>query len=159
MFTVFYTSVSTGEPTTQNEVTELQASGFLATMTFEEKAGAQALRAAQRPAFIELLRSIERITINEPKKLVVTKLERLGRDAEDVLTTVRTLHKLDVEVVVLQLGRDGLMSPNGKTILTTLMAVAELGRPAATARRPDGSPEPDPAGFARKAASSLFRAA
>ena len=76
------------------------AAGFLATMTFEEKAssGGNMLRAAQRPAFVELLRSLERISSNEPKRLIVTRLERLGRDAEDILNTIRALHKLGVKL-------------------------------------------------------------
>lgn len=136
MFTVFYTNACGSDSQSQSEVSALQAAGFIPTMTFEEKPGptASMLRAGQRPAFADLLRSLERITVNQPKRLVVTRLERLGRDAEDILMTIRALHKLGCEVIILQLGREDLTSATGKTVLSTLIAVAELGRANAAPR-------------------------
>ena len=60
--------------------------------------------------------------------LVVSKLDRLGRDAPDVLATIKCLATLGVEVVVLQLGRLDLTSPAGKLMLAMLAAVAEMER-------------------------------
>ncbi|MET0546870.1 MAG: recombinase family protein [Caulobacterales bacterium] len=136
MFTVFYTNAAGGDSQSPGEASALQAAGFVPTMTYEEKPGPNAtmLRAGQRPAFAELLRSLERITVSQPKRLVVTRLERLGRDAEDVLVTIRALHKLGCEVIILQLGREDLTSATGKTVLSTLIAVAELGRANAAPR-------------------------
>ena len=136
MFTVFYTNACGADSATPSDAATIQAAGFLATMTFEEKPNpaGNMLRAAQRPAFIDLLRCLERITISEPKRLVVTRLDRLGRDAEDILTSIRALHKLGVEVTVLQLSREDLTSATGKTILATLIAIAELGTAAAAPR-------------------------
>lgn len=136
MFTVIYTNAGAADPQAQSDAAAIQAAGFLPTMTFEEKAssGGSMLRAAQRPAFVELLRSLERISSSEPKRLVVTRLERLGRDAEDILNTIRALHKLGVEVTVLQLSREDLTSATGKTILSTLVAIAELSRAAMAPR-------------------------
>ena len=59
---------------------------------------------------------------------MVSKLDRLGRDAPDVLATIKTLATLGVEVVVLQLGKLDLTSPAGKLMLAMLAAVAELER-------------------------------
>lgn len=59
---------------------------------------------------------------------MVSKLDRLGRDAPDVLTTIKALASLDVEVVVLQLGKLDLTSPAGKLMLAMLAAVAEMER-------------------------------
>jgi|JI10StandDraft_1071094.scaffolds.fasta_scaffold123495_2 DNA invertase Pin-like site-specific DNA recombinase len=156
MFTVVYTNAAGADPQAQSDAAAIQSAGFLATMTFEEKAspGGNMLRAAQRPAFVELLRSLERISSSEPKRLVVARLERLGRDAEDILNTIRALHKLGAEVTVLQLSREDLTSATGKTILSTLVAIAELSRAAMTPRaglapsapaagaRPAGAPVP-----------------
>lgn len=58
----------------------------------------------------------------------VAKLDRLGRDAQDVGTTVKLLAKRKVVVIVLQLGTLDLASPAGKMMLTMLAAVAEMGR-------------------------------
>ena len=60
--------------------------------------------------------------------VVVSKLDRLGRDAPDVLATIKTLASLGVEVVVLQLGKLDLTSPAGKLMLAMLAAVAEMER-------------------------------
>lgn len=60
--------------------------------------------------------------------LVVTKLDRLGRDAADVLATVRLLADMQVEVVVLQLGKTDLSSAAGKLLVMMLAAVAEMER-------------------------------
>lgn len=45
-------------------------------------------------------------------------------DAPDVLATIKTLAALDVEVVVLLLGKLDLTSPAGKLMLAMLAAVA-----------------------------------
>lgn len=60
--------------------------------------------------------------------LVVSKLDRLGRDAPDVLATIKSLAALHVEVTVLQLGKLDLTSPAGKLMLAMLAAVAEMER-------------------------------
>jgi len=60
--------------------------------------------------------------------LVVSKLDRLGRDAVDVMQTIRLLGDRNVKVVVLQLGSTDLTSAAGKLLLTMLAAVAEMER-------------------------------
>jgi DNA invertase Pin-like site-specific DNA recombinase len=60
--------------------------------------------------------------------ITVTKLDRLGRDAVDVLTTIRRLGELEVKVIVLQLGQLDLTSPARRIMLTMLAAVAEMER-------------------------------
>ena len=49
-------------------------------------------------------------------------------DAPDVLVTIKSLAALQVEVVVLQLGKLDLTSPAGKLMLAMLAAVAEMER-------------------------------
>ena len=58
----------------------------------------------------------------------MTKLDRLGRDAIDILTTVRRLSDLGCAVRVLQLGELDLTSSAGKMVLSALSAVAEMER-------------------------------
>lgn len=60
--------------------------------------------------------------------LVVSKLDRLGRDAPDVLVTIKSLAALHARVVVLQLGKLDLTSPAGKLMLAMLVGVAEMER-------------------------------
>lgn len=71
-------------------------------------------------------------------KLVVSKLDRLGRDAPDLLATFKSLATLDVEVVVLQLSKLDLTSPVGKLVLTMLAAVAEMERDLIVERTQEG---------------------
>lgn len=60
--------------------------------------------------------------------LVVTKLDRLGRNAMDVRATVEQLDKLGVRVHCLALGGVDLTSPAGKMTMQVIAAVAEFER-------------------------------
>lgn len=66
--------------------------------------------------------------IRKGETLVVSKLDRLGRDAIDVLQTVRQFGERGIKVVVLQLGNTDLTAPAGKLLLSMLAAVAEMER-------------------------------
>ena len=58
----------------------------------------------------------------------MSKLDRLGRDAKDVGTTIKALASRKIETIVRQLGKLDLVSPSGKLMLDTLAAVAEMER-------------------------------
>ena len=60
--------------------------------------------------------------------LVVTKLDRLGRDAVDVSTTVARLEKMGVRVHCLALGGVDLTSSAGKMTMNVINAVAQFER-------------------------------
>ena len=79
--------------------------------------------AVQRKAFSEMLSKIR-----DGETLVVAKLDRLGRDAIDVLQTVRALADRNIKVIVHQLGTTDLTSAAGKLLLSMLAAVAEMER-------------------------------
>jgi putative DNA-invertase from lambdoid prophage Rac len=66
--------------------------------------------------------------IRQDATLVVANLNRLRRDASDVLATVKALASLGVGVVVLQLGQLGMTSPAGRLMLSMHAAVAETER-------------------------------
>lgn len=59
---------------------------------------------------------------------MVAKLDRLGRDAQDVNATIKTMAKRKIEVIVLQLGKLDLTSSAGKLMLNMLAAIAEMER-------------------------------
>lgn len=59
---------------------------------------------------------------------MVAKLDRLGRDAQDVGATVKLLAARKIAVIVLQLGKLDLTSQAGKMMMTMLAAVAEMER-------------------------------
>ena len=120
-----YGRVSTGQQTTENQRLELEKAGYSieADFWFADEGVSGKVCAMQRPAFCLLLGKIRK-----GETLVVSKLDRLGRDAIDVLQTLRMLGDRGVKVVVLQLGNTDLTSAAGKLLLSMLAAVAEMER-------------------------------
>lgn len=125
MATFGYGRVSTGTQTTNNQRLEMAQSGYLIEpdFWFADEGVSGKVAASQRPAFKSMLAQIRK-----GETLVVSKLDRLGRDAVDVLQTVRQLGERDIKVVVLQLGTTDLTAPAGKLLLSMLAAVAEMER-------------------------------
>ncbi len=82
--TFAYVRVSTCEQTPENQVREIEAAGFSIKshrIIAETVSGSMAI--AQRDGFARLIDKMEAGDV-----LVVTKLDRLGRDTVDVSTTV-----------------------------------------------------------------------
>jgi putative DNA-invertase from lambdoid prophage Rac len=77
--------------------------------------------ASQRPPFPALLGQIR-----NGETLILSKLDRLGRDVQDVGAIVKLLAARKISVIVLQLEKLDLASPGGKMLLTMLAAVAEM---------------------------------
>jgi putative DNA-invertase from lambdoid prophage Rac len=122
MAVFFYGRVSTGQQTVENQKLEVASSGFNIDYWFEDVISGKT-PANQRPQFSLLLEKIR-----DGETLLVSRLDRLGRDAIDVLQTVRNLSKRNIQVIVLQLGKTDLTSAAGKLLLTMLSAVAEMER-------------------------------
>jgi putative DNA-invertase from lambdoid prophage Rac len=119
-----YARVSTSEQTTDNQLREISAAGFSIehkrTVT-ESISGSVA--ASLRLGFTKLVDRME-----EGDILVVTKLDRLGRNAMDVRTTIEKLSSLGIRVHCLQLGGANLTSAADKLTMQVLCAVAEFER-------------------------------
>jgi DNA invertase Pin-like site-specific DNA recombinase len=128
-----YGRVSTKEQTTENQRLEIETAGYKVDYWFADEGISGKTHATQRPQFMAMLDRIR-----DGETLVVTKLDRLGRDAEDVLRTVRTLAERKIEVVVLQLGKLDLGSTAGKLMLTMLAAVAAMERDLLVERTQSG---------------------
>ena len=120
-----YGRVSTDQQTAENQRIEMAKGGFVIEpeFWFADVGVSGKVAAQQRPAFSRLLEQIRK-----GESLVVAKLDRLGRDAIDVLQTVRQLEQRAVKVIVLQLGNVDLTSAAGKMLLMMLAAVAEMER-------------------------------
>lgn len=123
MATFGYGRVSTKEQTTENQRREIEAAGYQVEFWFADEGVSGKVSAFQRPQFAKMLSQIR-----DGEALVVTKLDRLGRDAQDVGATIKLLATRRVEVVVLQLGKLDLTSAAGKLMLNMLAAVAEMER-------------------------------
>jgi len=119
-----YCRVSTEAQTTDNQVQEIAAAGFDVKpnrIVTETISGSVA--ASERKGFKKLLDKLESGDV-----LVVTKLDRLGRNAMDVRATVETLTGLGVRVHCLALGGVDLASSGGKMTMAVIAAVAEFER-------------------------------
>jgi putative DNA-invertase from lambdoid prophage Rac len=124
MRTFVYARVSTFGQTTDNQVEEIVAAGFAVQprrVVTETVSGSVA--ALQRPGFRRLLDRLE-----DGDVLVVTKLDRLGRNAMDVRATVETLATIGVRVHCLALGGADLTSSAGRMTMQVIAAVAEFER-------------------------------
>jgi putative DNA-invertase from lambdoid prophage Rac len=89
--------------------------------------------ALQRPGFARLADRLEAADV-----LIVTKLDRLGRNAMDVRATVEMLAGEGVRVHCLALGGVDLTSPAGKMTMAVISAVAEFERDLLVERRNAG---------------------
>lgn len=119
-----YARVSTEDQTTDNQVQEVQAAGFAVEpqrVIVETISGSTV--AMERPQFAKLVERLERSDV-----LIVTKLDRLGRSAVDVRSTVDRLAAMGVRVHCLALGGADLTSSAGKMTMGVLAAVAEFER-------------------------------
>jgi putative DNA-invertase from lambdoid prophage Rac len=122
--TFAYVRVSTLEQETQNQVMEITAAGFGVEphrIITETISGSRAI--AQRPGFGRLLEKLEQGDV-----LIVTKLDRLGRDAIDVSSTVAQLESRGIRVHCLDLGGVDLTSSAGKLTMGVINAVAQFER-------------------------------
>ena len=123
MATFGYGRVSTQDQTTDNQRLEIERAGYSIDYWFADEGVSGAVLAAQRPQFREMLTKIRR-----GESLVVTKIDRLGRDAVDIQQTVKQLKALGVRVFVTQLGATDLTNSAGKMLLAMLAAFAEMER-------------------------------
>ena len=119
-----YARVSATDQNIENQVREIAAAGFAVDkrrIITENISGS--VTASERPRFARLLDRLEPGDV-----LIVTKLDRLGRNAMDVRTTVDRLASEGVRVHCLALGGVDLTSAAGKMTMGVLIAVAEFER-------------------------------
>ena len=122
--TFAYARVSTFDQTPENQIQEIKTAGFAVEphrIITETISGSMAI--AQRAGFSKLLDRMEKGDV-----LIVTKLDRLGRDAIDVSTTVAKLEDIGIRVHCLALGGVNLTSSAGKITMNVINAVAQFER-------------------------------
>ena len=119
-----YCRVSTTDQTTENQVQEIAAAGFtVARQRIVSETVSGSVAAFERKEFAKLFDKLESGDV-----LVVTKLDRLGRNAMDVRATVERLEASGVRVHCMALGGVDLTSPAGKMTMQVISAVAEFER-------------------------------
>lgn len=119
-----YARVSTVEQLTENQREQIAQAGYkVEKRRYVEEQISGSVPALQRPGFVALLDRLE-----EGDTVVVTKLDRLGRDSIDVQQTVELFQSRGVRLVVLQLGNLDLTSSAGALMVKMLAAVADFER-------------------------------
>ena len=132
--TFAYARVSTFDQTPENQIREIEAAGFTIEphrIVTETISGSMAI--AQREEFSRLLDKMEKGDV-----LIVTKLDRLGRDAIDVSTTVAKLEEMGIRVHCLAVGGVDLTSSAGKMTMGVINAVAQFERDLLVERTQSG---------------------
>jgi putative DNA-invertase from lambdoid prophage Rac len=122
--TFAYVRVSTLGQAVENQIREITAAGFAVEphrVAAETVSGSEAI--GRRREFGRLLDRLERGDV-----LLVTRLDRLGRDAIDVASTVARLEAAGVRVHCLALGGVDLASSAGKMTMGVINAVAQFER-------------------------------
>jgi putative DNA-invertase from lambdoid prophage Rac len=128
-----YGRVSTKEQQSENQRLELERAGYDVAYWFADEGVSGKVPALQRAQFRILLDKMR-----DGETLVVSKLDRLGRDAQDIGATIKMLGERRIEVIVLQLGKLDLTSSAGKLMLTMLAAMAEMERDLLVERTQSG---------------------
>lgn len=122
--TFAYARVSKTQQELENQVKEIELSGFTIEphrIITETISGSVPIM--RRKGFSRLLDKMEKGDV-----LVVTKLDRLGRDAIDVSTTIAKLESIGIKVYCLALGGVDLTSSAGKMTMGIINAVAQFER-------------------------------
>jgi DNA invertase Pin-like site-specific DNA recombinase len=128
-----YGRVSTRDQVGENQRLDIEQAGIKVDYWFVDEGVSGKTQASLRPQFKAMLHQIR-----NGETLVVSKIDRLGRDAQDVGATIKALAKRRIEVIVLQLGKLDLTSSAGKLMLTMLAAVAEMERDLLVERTTSG---------------------
>ena len=119
-----YCRVSTNEQTTDNQLQEIATAGYsISPQRAITETVSGSVVASEREGFGKLLNKLEAGDV-----LIVTKLDRLGRNAMDVRATVKALTGLGVRVHCLALGGMDLTSAAGKMTMGVINAMAEFER-------------------------------
>lgn len=118
-----YLRVSTlkHDQTTANQKKLIIDAGFNVDEWVEENGESGSTEASKRPAFNKMLSEAA-----PGSTVICTMIDRLGRNASDVLNTVETFKKRGIHLRVMQFDGVDVTSPMGKMILTVMAACAEL---------------------------------
>jgi len=122
--TFAYVRVSKMQQETENQIREIESAGFAIQphrIITETISGSMPI--SRRKGFTLLLEKMETGDV-----LIVTKMDRLGRDAIDVSITVAKLERMGIRVHCLALGGVDLTSSAGKMTMGVINTVAQFER-------------------------------
>ncbi len=128
-----YCRVSTTKQSTENQKLSIESSGFKVDQWFQEKGISGSVPAKERPEFKRMMSVAQK-----GDTCLVTFIDRLGRDAEDILNTINTFKKLNIRLRVTQLDSIDVTGATGKLIITILSGLAEMEKAILVERTTQG---------------------
>lgn len=120
-FAYIRTSSKTQNPDVQK--LEIESAGYKIDYYYIDSNISGASRAFSRPEFNKMLNFIR-----SGEKLIVTKLDRLGRDCIDVINTINYLKEKNVSVIILGIGEVDPKTSDGALKIAMLSSVAQMER-------------------------------
>ncbi|HCI5649384.1 TPA: recombinase family protein [Klebsiella quasipneumoniae subsp. similipneumoniae] len=133
--TFAYCRVSTSEQATENQIVAIRQAGYdiLDSRVISETVSG-GVQAMQRKGFADMVTH----KLEKGDRLVVLKLDRLGRDNIDVQQTIAMLVDKGIDVVSLDLPVRNLASAEGKLMLQMFSAFAEFEKSRIIERTKEG---------------------
>ncbi len=129
MATIAYLRVSTGDQSTNNQMLQIKQAGYMPDRTFEDTLSGSSMDRDGFKAMMDYVR--------DGDTLVVSAIDRLGRNTIGVLETVEVLKARGVRVVSLRESFD-LTTPVGQMMLTMMAAMAQMEKGLIAERREAG---------------------
>lgn len=121
VFAYVRVSTSTHDQTTDNQRKLIADAGFVVNEYVAEEGVSGSVKALERPAF---KRMMDQATTGDT--VIVTAIDRLGRNAIDILSVVEMFKELGIRLRVMQFDGIDLTSSTGKMLVTMMAAMAEM---------------------------------
>lgn len=118
-----YIRVSTDDQTTDNQKLQIEKQGFAVDEWYSDNGVSGKIPAMQRPNFVTMMGNVK-----EGDTICVVTLDRLGRNTEDILSTIRMCSEKGVKLRVMALDGTDLTSKSGKILVVLMSLIAELER-------------------------------
>lgn len=128
-----YCRVSTTGQTTEAQKHAIISDGFDVNEWYQEEGVSGSVPAKKRPEFIRMMESAKK-----GDTCLVTHIDRLGRDAEDILNTINTFQKRGIKLRVTLLDSVDVTSATGKLLVTMLSGLAEMEKSILVERTTNG---------------------
>ncbi|WP_028862417.1 recombinase family protein [Psychromonas aquimarina] len=125
MRTFAYCRVSTSEQTTKNQIIAIRTAGYDIE---DSRVISETVSGTTKAMSREKFKNLVEHKLEAGDRLVVLKLDRLGRDNIDVQTTVELLLNKGIKIICLDLPIEDLSSSEGKLMLHMFSAFAEFER-------------------------------
>jgi putative DNA-invertase from lambdoid prophage Rac len=128
-----YARCSVQEGHTENQKIEIENAGYKIDYYFSESGVSGSVSAFERKQF-----SLMCEKIRDFETVVVSRIDRLGRNAKDICEVIEYFTSRNIKLIVLQFGSLDFTSATGKLIYQVFGSIAELERGLILERQKSG---------------------